>query len=90
MIDQIKSLMQKHDWFFDYSDDMRDWRKGSAEKQEILSLMRKIPMNQIPELMEFVPKDLKTKWFLELQMVAIPEDKFPNNNSHPPHEDEAW
>lgn len=35
MIDQIKSLMQKHDWFFDYSDDMRDWRKGSAEKQEI-------------------------------------------------------
>lgn len=86
MIDQIKSLMQKHDWYFDYSDDMRDWRKGSAEKQEILSLMRKIPMNQIPELMKLVPEELKTKWILELQMVAVPD-----NNSHPPHEqDESW
>lgn len=91
MIDQIKSLMQKHDWFFDYSDDMRDWRKGFAEKQEILSLMRKIPMNEIPELMKLVPEELKTKWILELQMVAVPDEKFPNNNSHPPHEqDEAW
>ena len=85
-VDQIKSLMQKHDWFFDYSDDMRDWRKGLAEKQEILSLMRKIPMNQIPELLKLVPEELKTKWILELQMVAVPD-----NNSHPPHEqDEAW
>lgn len=90
-VDQIKSLMQKHDWFFDYSDDHRDWRKGSTEKQEILALMRKIPMNQIPELMKLVPEKLQTQWMLELQMVAIPEDKFPNNNSHPPYEqDEAW
>jgi len=88
---QIKELMQKHDWFFDYSDDQRDWRKGSAEKQEILSLMHKIPMREIPELMKLVPEKLQTQWMLELQMVAIPEDKFPNNNSHPPHEqDEAW
>ena len=72
MIDQIKSLMQKHDWFFDYSDDMRDWRKGSAEKQEILSLMRKIPMNQIPELMKLVPEELKTHWLLALQSVDVP------------------
>ena len=78
MIDQIKSLMQKHDWFFDYSDDMRDWRKGSAEKQEILSLMRKIPMNQIPELMKLVPEELKTHWLLALQVIALPD-----NNSHP-------
>ena len=86
MIDQIKSLMQKHDWFFDYSDDMRDWRKGSAEKQEILSLMRKIPMNQIPELMKLVPEPIQKKWYIEFQMVAVPD-----NNSHPPHEqDEAW
>ncbi len=86
---QIKELMQKHDWFFDYSDGQRDWRKGSAEKQEILSLMRKIPRNQIPELLGLVPQELKTQWFIELQRLAIPEP--PNNNSHPPHEqDEAW
>ena len=61
MIDQIKSLMQKHDWFFDYSDDQREWRKGSGEKQEILNLMRKIPMDQLPELMKLVPEELKAK-----------------------------
>jgi hypothetical protein len=85
---QIKELIQKHDWFFDYSDDQRDWRKGSAEKQEILSLMRKIPRNQTPELLELVPQELKEKWFLELQKVAVPEP--PNNNTHPPQEDESW
>lgn len=91
MIDQIKSLMQTHDWFFDYSDDMRDWRKGSSEKQAILTLMRKIPMREIPELIKLVPERLRQQWFLELQMIAIPEDKFPTNETHPPHEeDEAW
>jgi len=86
--ESIKELMQTHDWFYDYSDDMRDWRKGSAEKQTILSMMRKIPMNQIPELMELVPQELKQKWFIELQMVALPSE--PTNNSHPPQEDESW
>lgn len=86
MTSEIKELMQKHDWFFDYSDDMRDWRKGSAEKQQILKLMQSIPMNQIPELLELVPQELKEKWFMELQKVGLPD-----NNSHPPHEqDEAW
>ena len=65
--EQIKSLMQKHDWYFDYSDDQREWRKGSGEKQEILNLMRKIPMNQIPELIKLVPEDLQQKWFIDLQ-----------------------
>lgn len=71
MIDQIKSLMQKHDWYFEYSDDQKEWRKGSAEKQEILALMHKIPMNQIPELMKLVPHDLKQKWLLELQLPNV-------------------
>lgn len=65
---------------------LQEKAKQAAEKQEILALMRKIPMNQIPELMKLVPEELRTKWILELQMVAVPD-----NNSHPPHEqDEAW
>jgi len=78
MIDKIKSLMEKHDWYFDFSDDQNIWRKGRAEKQEILSLMRKIPMKEIPELMKLVPEDLQKQWFIELQMVALPESKFSN------------
>lgn len=67
MSDQIKSLMKVHDWYFDYSDDQREWRKGSGEKQEIITLMRKIPMRDIPELFELVPHDLKAKWLVDLQ-----------------------
>ena len=81
MIEDIKSLMEDHDWYFDFSDDIRHWRKGSYEKQQILSLMRKIPMREIPELMKLVPEDLRTQWFVELQMVAIPEDKFPSKEN---------
>lgn len=71
MIDQIKSLMQKHDWYFEYSDDQKEWRKGSAEKAEIIALLRKIPMRDIPALFELVPHDLKQKWLLELQLPNV-------------------
>ena len=43
--EEIKQLMQAHDWFFDYSDDQRDWRKGLSEKAVILQKMREIPMS---------------------------------------------
>lgn len=88
MIEEIKSLMQKHDWFFDYSDDMRDWRKGSAEKQEILSLMRKIPMNEIPELMKLVPEPIQKKWYIEFQLYttsAEVADAIVDHGFHPPN-----
>jgi len=66
-IKEIKSLMQKHDWFYEYADGQNEWRKGSDEKAHIISLMRKIPMYQIPELFELVPSELKAKWLLDLQ-----------------------
>lgn len=93
MIDQIKSLMQKHDWFFDYSDDMRDWRKGFGEKQEILALMRKIPMNQIPELLKLVPEPIQKKWYVEFQLYAtaaeVADAVLDHNSTHPFNGDES-
>ncbi len=93
MIDQIKSLMQKHDWFFDYSDDMHDWRKGLAEKQEILSLMRKIPMNEIPELLKLVPEPIQKKWYIEFQLYTTPAEVadavLGHNSTQPFNEDES-
>lgn len=85
MIDRIKALMKNHDWFFDYSDDQKNWRNGMAEKERILTLMRQIPMCEVPALLELVPEKLRDQWFIELQRVAKP-----TLNSHPPQEDEAW
>lgn len=92
-VDKIKSLMQKHDWFYDYSDDMGEWRKGFAEKQEILSLMRKIPMNQIPELLKLVPEPIQKKWYIEFQLYTTPAEVadavLGHNSTQPFNEDES-
>lgn len=69
-IEEIKSLMQKHDWFFEYSDDHREWQKGWDEKLKIIELMRKIPMNEIPELLKLVPEPIQKKWYIEFQLYA--------------------
>lgn len=70
MIDQIKSLMQKHDWFFDYSDDHREWQKGFSEKLEIIELMRKLSPDDIKELIKLVPEPIQKKWHIEFQLYA--------------------
>jgi len=69
MIDQIKSLMQKHDWHYEYADDNKSYYAGLHEKSQILQLMRKIPMKEIPALLELVPKDLRAKWMIDLQQI---------------------
>lgn len=69
MIEKIKELMSKHDWYFDFADDNREWSKGFTEKREIISLMRQIPASELPGLLELVPKDLRLVWALDLQML---------------------
>jgi hypothetical protein len=34
-IEEFKQLLKSHDWFFEYSDDMRVWRNGHNEKLQI-------------------------------------------------------
>lgn len=58
----IKEKMKSHDWFYDYNDDMRHWRKGHAEYSEILKLLVKIPLVMIKDLKELVPEELHKKW----------------------------
>lgn len=85
--EEIKQLMQAHDWFFDYSDDQRDWRKGFGEKAFIMQKMKQIPMSYIPELLNLVPEKLRDQWFVELQRMA---DQPPTLNSHPESQEEAY
>jgi len=35
------NLLEKHDWFFDYSDDIRVFKKGNAERNYLIDLMSK-------------------------------------------------
>lgn len=37
---KLKTLLKRHDWYFDYSDDGRVWREGKRQKDEIDALVK--------------------------------------------------
>lgn len=39
---ELEKLLQKHDWFFTYASDHRDWKKGKKEYEKIQELVKKI------------------------------------------------
>ena len=39
---ELEKLLQQHDWFFTYSSDHRDWKKGKKEYENIQVLIKKI------------------------------------------------
>lgn len=41
-IDQYLDKLKHHDWFYNFSDDMRAWHKGEAEKKELKALYQSL------------------------------------------------
>ena len=37
---ELEKLLQAHDWFFTYSSDHRDWKKGKKEYEKIQELIK--------------------------------------------------
>ena len=37
-------LLEKHDWYYQYSDDHRAWEKGSNESKRIQAIAQEIPL----------------------------------------------
>jgi len=57
---QLCFLMKKHDWFYEKSDDHKQWFTGDFERIEIyMLLIRGIIQN-------FVPKELQEQFLKEL------------------------
>jgi len=38
---ELKEMLQKHDWFYSYSDDHRAWQKGHDQSLDIYALLNK-------------------------------------------------
>lgn len=67
-MERLIELLQTHDWFFDYSDDHRVWKRGVEERKEIKKEAARIGR---PELVRqaferFKAGDLDW-WLAELQ-----------------------
>lgn len=37
-------LLEKHDWYYQYSDDHRAWEKGNSESKRIQAIAQEIPV----------------------------------------------
>ena len=74
MLEKITKLMRNHDWYFEYSDDQKVWKRGWREKYEIMDLLKKIPLNELEIYIKLIPNDFRTKWFVELQDFPKPPE----------------
>lgn len=54
-MEELENLLKSHDWFYDYSDDSRVWRRGESERMRIEQLMKKLA-SESPEQKEKVKK----------------------------------
>ena len=51
--DALATALQKHDWFYSYSDDYSVYKKGEKEAAEIYAMMQKMgQMGHLREAME--------------------------------------
>ncbi len=68
-IDQYLSKLAHHDWFYNFSDDMRAWRKGDTEKAEL---------KKIYQGLNDVEKQKALDAFKDTYSRMYKADQFPN------------
>jgi len=39
-LDEFERALQQHDWYYDYSDDSRVWRRGNNQRIELDSMLK--------------------------------------------------
>ena len=68
-IDQYLDKIRHHDWFHNFSDDMRAWHKGEAEKKELKAIYQKL---------NDVEKQKALDAFTDMYMQMYKPEQFPN------------
>lgn len=65
-MDEMIEKFKKHDWFYEYLEDGGQWSAAAKKHSELIAEVRKLPMNQIPDLIERVPADQREKFMMEI------------------------
>ena len=68
-IDQYLDKLHHHDWFYNFSDDMRAWHRGEAEKKELKALYQSL---------NDVEKQKALDAFIDAYSQHYKADQFPN------------
>lgn len=62
----VEQRIKKHDWYYEYADDLKTWSKGRAERNQIIMDLRRLPMTDVADLFKLVPEGCKDAFFMEL------------------------
>jgi hypothetical protein len=46
-MDQLEDMLKRHDWHFDFSDDIRVWRSGKNSWERLVTLAVKLPADSV-------------------------------------------
>lgn len=62
-LDQLARRIRAHDHFYEYSEDMRDFRKGQVDRMEIVEELKRLPgVDMIKLVKENVPLGAVPIW----------------------------
>lgn len=63
----VAEMLRTHDWTHEYSDDLRVYSRGLADRIAIVAVLETLPMSEIAALIaEFVPPAQHDAMLLEL------------------------
>lgn len=62
----VEQRIKKHDWYYEYADDLKSWNKGRQERNQIINDLRRLPMTDVADLFKLVPDGCKDAFFIEL------------------------
>jgi len=80
-MERLIEMLRNHDWYFDYSDDHRVWRRGVEERNQIRKEAERLGRPELVEqaFQEFEAGDLEW-WLAELQEIND-ENEVPRGTS---------
>lgn len=59
---ELSALFAAHDFFYEYSEDIRVFREGYQQKQRIMKLLREIPLSTARMYLDRIPSVLRRDW----------------------------
>lgn len=65
-MDEMIKKFTEHDWHYEYLEDGGQWSAAAEKHSQLITEVRKLPMNQIPDLILLVPADQREKFMMEI------------------------
>lgn len=64
---ELLLALNEHDWFYEFSDDARDWQRGGAERSRIARELSKLPETEYVELITQYARGTDTvhQWIID-------------------------